>query len=81
MVKKALLDKFADGCDSASVHLKAAGLPRQASKVILPLPDMKPTEVYAPTFRNGEQVALIRYPHGGTFEIPTLTVNNKQKTA
>lgn len=81
VVKKALLDKFADGCDSASVHLKAAGLPRQASKVILPLPDMKENEVYAPTFRNGEQVALIRYPHGGTFEIPTLTVNNKQKTA
>lgn len=80
VVKKALLDKFADGCDSASVHLKAAGLPRQASKVILPLPSIKETEVYAPTFRDGEQVALIRYPHGGTFEIPTLTVNNKQKS-
>ena len=81
VIKKALLDKFADGCDSASVHLKAAGLPRQASKVILPFPDMKENEIYAPSFRDGESVALIRYPHAGTFEIPELTVNNKNKTA
>lgn len=81
VIKQQLLDKFADGCDSAAVHLKAAGLPRQASKVILPFPDMKETEIYAPSFRNGERVCLIRYPHGGTFEIPELTVNNKQKTA
>lgn len=81
VVKQHLLDKFADGCDSASVHLKAAGLPRQASKVILPFPDMKENEIYAPSFRNGERVCLVRYPHGGTFEIPELTVNNKHKTA
>ena len=81
IIKQQLLEKFADGCDSAAVHLKAAGLPRQASKVILPFPDMKDTEIYAPSFRNGERVALVRYPHGGTFEIPELTVNNKHKTA
>lgn len=81
VIKQQLLDKFADGCDSAAVHLKAAGLPRQASKVILPFPDMKETEIYAPSFRNGERVALIRYPHAGIFEIPELTVNNKNKTA
>lgn len=81
VIKQQLLEKFADGCDSAAVHLKAAGLPRQASKVILPFPDMKDTEIYAPSFRNGERVCLIRYPHGGTFEIPELTVNNKHKTA
>lgn len=81
VIKQQLLEKFADGCDSAAVHLKAAGLPRQASKVILPFPDMKETEIYAPSFRNGERVCLIRYPHGGTFEIPELTVNNKHKTA
>lgn len=81
IIKQQLLEKFADGCDSAAVHLKAAGLPRQASKVILPFPDMKETEIYAPSFRNGERVALVRYPHGGTFEIPELTVNNKHKTA
>ena len=81
IIKQQFLEKFADGCDSAAVHLKAAGLPRQASKVILPFPDMKETEIYAPSFRNGERVCLIRYPHGGTFEIPELTVNNKHKTA
>lgn len=77
VIKKCLLDKFADNCDSSAVHLKAAGLPRQASKVILPFPEMKDTEIYAPSYRNGEKVVLIRYPHGGTFEIPELVVNNK----
>lgn len=77
VIKKTLLDKFADNCDSSAVHLKAAGLPRQASKVILPFPEMKDSEIYAPSYRNGEKVVLIRYPHGGTFEIPELIVNNK----
>ena len=77
VIKKTLLDKFADNCDSSAVHLKAAGLPRQPSKVILPFPEMKDTEIYAPSYRNGEKVVLIRYPHGGTFEIPELVVNNK----
>lgn len=76
-VRKRLLKEFADECDSAAVHLKAAALPRQSSKVILPLQDLKDNEVYAPTYRDGEQVALVRYPHGGTFEIPILTVRNK----
>lgn len=80
-VKKKLLDSFADDCDSSSVHLKAAALPRQSSHVILPFPDMKEDEIYAPNYRNGEKVVLIRYPHGGKFEIPELTVNNKQPTA
>lgn len=77
-VKKKLLQSFADDCDAAAVHLKAAALPRQKYQVILPLTSIKDTEVYAPNFNDGEQVALIRYPHGGTFEIPILTVNNKQ---
>lgn len=77
-VKKALLKSFADDCDSAAVHLQAAALPRQKYQVILPITSMKDNEVYAPNYRNGEQVALIRFPHGGTFEIPVLTVNNKQ---
>jgi DNA-binding CsgD family transcriptional regulator len=72
---------FADDCDAAAVHLKAAALPRQASKVILPIPDIKENEVYAPGFKNGESVVLIRHPHGGTFEIPQLKVNNKSKPA
>jgi orotate phosphoribosyltransferase-like protein len=80
-VKKDLLVKFADQTDAASVHLKAASLPRQATKVILPISSMKPTEIYAPTMRNGENVALVRFPHGGTFEIPELTVNNRNREA
>lgn len=78
-VKKKLLESFADETDSASVHLKAANLPRQATKVLLPSNAVKPTEIFAPTFRDGERVALIRYPHAGTFEIPDLVVNNKGK--
>lgn len=80
-VKKALLKSFADDCDAAAVHLQAAALPRQKYHVILPITSMKDNEVYAPNYNNGEQVALIRYPHGGTFEIPILTVNNKHAEA
>lgn len=80
-IKKKLLMDFANNCDSATVHLKAAALPRQTTQVILPLNSMKENEVYAPNYKNGETVALVRFPHGGTFEIPTLTVNNKNKSA
>lgn len=77
VVKKKLLQSFADECDSSSVHLEAAAMPRQASHVILPLTSIKDTEIYAPNYKNGEKVVLIRYPHGGKFEIPELVVNNK----
>lgn len=80
-VKKTLLKSFADDCDAAAIHLQAAALPRQKYQVILPITSMKDNEVYAPNYKNGEQVALIRYPHGGTFEIPIVTVNNKQPEA
>jgi hypothetical protein len=80
-VRKELLTKFADSTDSAAVHLKAASLPRQATKVILPINSIKPGEIYAPSMRDGERVALVRYPHGGTFEIPQLTVNNRNREA
>lgn len=75
-VKKHLLMEFARGCDSAATHLKAAALPRQCYQVILPLTSLKDDEIYAPNYTPGEKVALIRYPHGGTFEIPILKVNN-----
>lgn len=81
VVKRKLLESFADGADSSSIDLKAAALPGQASRVILPVDKMKETEVYAPSFKNGDRVVLVRYPHGGTFEIPELTVNNNQKDA
>jgi hypothetical protein len=75
------LTTFSDETDASAVHLEAAHLPRQATKVILPLNSIKEHEVYAPTFTNGEKVALIRFPHGGTFEIPQLTVNNRNPEA
>lgn len=80
-VKKALLKTFSDDCDSAAVHLKSAALPRQKYHVILPINSLKDDEVYAPNYQNGEKLALVRFPHGGTFEIPILTVNNKNKEA
>lgn len=75
-VKRKMLEDFADGCDSSAVHLKAAALPRQNTFAILPINSLKDTEVYAPGYSNGEEVVLVRYPHGGTFEIPKLKVNN-----
>lgn len=81
LVRRELLDEFADSCDSAAVELKAAAMPRQACKVILPVPELKSTEIYAPGYRDGEKVVLVRHPHGGIFEIPELTVNNKNKKA
>jgi DNA-binding CsgD family transcriptional regulator len=80
-VRKKLLETFADETDSAAVHLKSANLPRQATKVLLPSNAVKPSEVFAPTFRDGERVVLVRFPHAGTFEIPELVVNNKSKEA
>lgn len=80
-VRRKLLDSYADDVDSAAVHLKAAALPRQGSHVILPINSMREGEIYAPNYRNGERVALVRYPHGGIFEIPELTVNNKHPQA
>lgn len=80
-VKKKMLLDFADTCDGAAVHMKAAALPRQSTKVLLPVDGIKDNEAYAPAYRNGEQLALIRYPHGGTFEIPVVTVNNRNKKA
>ena len=78
-IKKHLLQSFADDCDGAAVNLKAAALPQQKYHVIVPINSLKDTEVYAPDYKDGTKLALVRYPHGGTFEIPVLTVNNKNK--
>lgn len=80
-VKKHLLQSFADDCDKAAVHLQAAALPGQKYHVIIPVNSLKDTEVYAPGYEPGTKLALIRYPHGGTFEIPVLTVTHKNPTA
>lgn len=79
VVKRAMLQDFANDCDSSAVHLKAAGFPRQRYQVILPDNSLKDNEIYAPNFHDGETVALIRFPHGSTSEIPILKVNNKNK--
>lgn len=76
-VKKKLLNDFADTCEGTSMTLKASAFPGQSTKVILPINKIKETEAYCPTYENGTQLALIRYPHAGTFEIPIVTVNNK----
>ena len=80
-VKKYYLNKFAQSCDSAAVHMQAAALPGQKYHVILPVTSMSEKEVFAPGYKDGQKLALIRYPHGGTFEIPIVTVNNKNKEA
>lgn len=80
-VKKKLLEEFASSCDSDSVHLQAAALPNQSYKVIMPISSMKDNEIYAPHLENGTKVALVRFPHGGLFEIPVLKVNNLNEEA
>lgn len=80
-VKQRLLDSFADECDSKAVHLKAAAMPRQTSNVIIPITSLKDNECYSQNYRPGEKIALIRYPHAGTFEIPIVTNNTLNKEA
>lgn len=81
VVKRKLLDSYADDTDSAAVKLKAAAFPRSGMHVLLPAPSIKPNEIYAPSYKNGEKLALVRYPHAGKFEIPELTVNNNNREA
>lgn len=77
VVKRHFMEAYADELGSKTRSLKVEAIPRSKNHVLLPFPDMKPNEVYAPNYKNGEKVVLIRHPHGGTFEIPELTVNNK----
>lgn len=76
-VRKKFLMDYAEQCDADAETLQAAALPRQRYQVILPVPSLKDNEVFAPNFEDGEEVALVRYPHAGTFEIPICKVNNK----
>lgn len=82
VIRKRLLESFADDSDSAAVHLKAAALnQRTGYKVLIPIKSIKENEVYAPSLNNGERVALVRFPHAGPFEIPQVTVNNRNREA
>ena len=80
-IKKHLLEKFADECDAAAVNLKAAALPGQKYHAIIPINSLKDNEVFAPNYENGTKLALVRYPHEGIFQIPIVTVNNKNVDA
>lgn len=81
VIKKKLLEQFASDCDANAADLRAKGFKGQAFQVLLPIPNIKRNEVYAPNFKDGEEVALVRYPHGGIFEIPILKVNNRNSPA
>ena len=74
-----MLEDFGDTCDKKAEHLKAAALPRQSVKVLIPIPSLKENECYAPDYDDGEVLALIRYPHGGKAEIPILINNTRNK--
>ncbi len=80
VIKEQLLLDFASDLDASAVHLKAASVPRTSQNVLLPFNEVKSGQIYAPKYQDGETVVLVRHPHGGTFEIPTLTVNNKNPT-
>lgn len=81
VVRKKMLLDFADECDASSYELKAAALPRQSNKVLLPLDSIKETECYCPDYRDGENLCLIRYPHSGPMEIVEVKVNNNNRDA
>ena len=81
VLKKKMLMAYAEKCDSNASDLSVRGFRNQAFQVLLPVTDMKENEIYAPAYKDGDTVALVRYPHGGTFEIPILKVNNKNAAA
>lgn len=75
-VKGILLEKFANSADGQATDLSAAAVPGQRYQVLLPVNSLKDNEIFAPNFKDGETVSLVRFPHSGLFEIPTLVVNN-----
>lgn len=81
VLRESMLIDFSQTCDSAAEKLKAASLPRQATAVIVPSKSLKENQIYAPRLQEGEEVCLVRFPHGGTFEIPRLTVTHKNPEA
>lgn len=90
-VRNKLLEDYADSLDSQAIHLNAAGVSEQRTQVILPCTSLRGTEynadgsvkrlgeIYAPGYGDGQKVAVIRYPHANTCEIPVLIVNNNNK--
>ena len=77
VIKKLLLNDAAEGFDTDAWDMKADRFVGQQTKVIIPSVTLSDDQCYCPTLKQGEKVALVRYPHAGTFEIPILT-NNKR---
>lgn len=77
VVKKALMRDFVEGLDTKRQKLKLIGVSGMRGHVLLPVSGMKANEIYAPNYKDGDKVVLVRYPHAGIFELPELTVNNK----
>lgn len=78
-VKRQLLEEYADHADSAAKDLKAVAFPGQRTRLLLPINSLKDNECYCEDYNTGDTVYAIRYPFGGTFEMATLTVNNRNK--
>lgn len=74
-IKRYYLNEFALSCDKDASTLSCAAIPGQKYKVILPINSLKPDQCYCPSFPAGEKLALIRFPHQATFEIPIVTNN------
>lgn len=86
VVKKKLLDDLVGdptdstkrgAIDTMMFHMRAVGEPGTRYKTLIANPWLKVNEVYAPDYNNGDHLVLVRYPHGGTFELPDLVVNNQ----
>lgn len=78
-VRKKLLQEFSDAADRSAITMQGAGMKNQITHVILPLNTLKDNEIYAPNYPNGERIVLVRFPHGGKFEIPEVTNNTTNR--
>lgn len=79
VLRQNLLNDLAGKCDTDSYELKCKGFPNTNAHVILPLTSIKNNECYAPNYPDGTRLVLVRYPHGGRFELPEVVVNNRNK--
>ena len=78
-LKQKMLMDLGGKCDTDAYELKCKGFRDTHANVILPLPSLKENECYAPRYKDGTRLVLVRYPHGGRFELPEVIVNNKNK--
>ncbi len=81
VLQRQLLEDFAGSCQTRARQLKAKGTAGACAQVLMPSADVKPNEIYAPNFKDGDRVVLVRYPHAGRFELAELTVNNHNQSA